>query len=76
MGGEKEASLQAEIDVGRTNYGYHLGGVFRKNVIYLPIPPRMLPTTSARMVSWWFSSTVLGSTGKGSDLNVVRVSGE
>ena len=74
MGGEKETSLQAEINVGRTNYGYQLGGVFHKNVIYLPIPPKMLPTTSARMVSWLFSSVVLGSTGKGSDLSVARVS--
>ena len=74
MRGEKEASLQAEINVGRTNFGYLLGGVFHKSVIHLPIPPRMLPTTSARMVSWWFSSGVLGSTGKGSDLSVVRVS--
>ena len=41
-----------------------------RDVTYLPMAPRMPPTTSARIVNWWASSGASGSTGKGSDLDV------
>jgi hypothetical protein len=70
MGGEQEASFQAEINIGGTNYEFPLGENFHENVAYLPMAPRIPPTTSARMVSWWISSGAWGLTGKGSGLGV------
>ena len=69
LGTEEGASLETEIDVGGTNYESLLEENFQEIVNYLPMEPRIPPTTSARIVNWWVSSGVLGSMGKGSDLD-------